>query len=71
MKGQKEQRVTIITAYRPGEGCPNSGCGTVWRQQFDYYKENEREMDSKKIDPRKYMLTDLEKVIEEYQERNS
>ena len=38
MKGQKDQRVTIITAYRPGDGCKTSGCGTVWRQQFDYYK---------------------------------
>ena len=53
LKGQGKKRVTVITAYRPGDGSVTSNSGTVWRQQYDYFMSRDIGTEVKKFDPRK------------------
>ena len=64
----RKKRVTVITAYRPGDGSVTSNSGTVWRQQYDYFMSRDIGTEVKKFDPREKMIQDLEATIEKYQD---
>ena len=69
-KGQSEQRVTLIKAYRPVYGRFISNSGTVWRQQYDYITDKEIGTIEDEIDPIRRMISELETSIENYQGKN-
>ena len=60
MKGKKDKKLTIISAYRVGKNTLSSaGTQTIWMQEYEEYMK----LNIKNINPRQQILDDLSDFI--------
>lgn len=60
LRGRQQEKMTVVTMYRPNRGSPSSGPATVWSQQKSRLQELASEPTSDStIDPRRQCLEDF------------
>ena len=64
LRGRSNERLTLVSLYRPNPGSASSGPSTVWSQQKSRLSEfSTIDTSDREIDPRRQCLTDLDKWL--------